>query len=92
MSVGTIAKSSSLKPYYQITYLTSIVHIFSLNLSIQHGRECSIFFSFKAFGMFNMMAFVDFGLLIHRLSESSAWLDAPSSVSHFPGCEVRTAR
>lgn len=56
------------------------------------AADDSIFFPFRAFRMFNMMAFMDFGLQLNRPSESCAWLDAHLLVSPFPGCEARTAR
>lgn len=63
-SDGVIAKSARLQPRSRITYLTSIVHIFSLISLANTGEDSSIFFRFKAFTMPNMMAFVDFWLLL----------------------------
>lgn len=88
----TIAKSACLQFRSRITYLTSILHIFQKISSANTAEDNSIFFRFKAFTTPNMMVFMDFRLLVHKPSESRAWLGAHLSGSPFPGCEARTAR
>jgi hypothetical protein len=61
---GAIVNPARLQLRYRITYLTSIVHTFSL-ISLANRRMVdSIFFCFKAFTIPHMMVFVDFGLLL----------------------------
>ena len=84
-SQGAVAKSSRLQLRSRITYLTSIVHTFSLILLANAGEDNPIFFRFKAFTMSNMMAFVDFWLLLDILSEFCARFDAPLFGFALPG-------
>ena len=69
----------------ELRILTSIVHISPLISPPGMEGDDSIFFRFRAFRMVNMMAFMDFGLLLHRLSESRAWLGAHDIGFALPG-------
>ena len=69
----------------ELRILTSIVHTFPLISPPGMEGDDSIFFRFRAFRMVNMMAFVDFGLLLDRLSEFRARPIAPFTRFALPG-------